>query len=292
MTTVLSPTASAGETAVDPVASITPATSRTTSKGRSTARWARPTAVFGIVLALWYLASYVILDEQKRFLLPPPHAVFTDAFFQPGVFSEITQALGRTALVALVGLTLAIVIGVAWAVAMSQARWIEEALFPYAVVLQCIPILALVPLIGFWFGFDFPARVIVCLMIALFPMVSNTLFGLLSTDKGQRELFRLQHASKLTILMKLQFPAALPAIFGGLRISAGLAVVGAVVGDFFFRRGAAGLGAIISNYQSRVQSAPLFAAIVAASLFGVAIFLLFGWIARRAIGRWYDFSAT
>ena len=82
-------------------------------------------------------------------------------------------------------------------VAMSQARWVERSLFPYAVILQCIPILALVPLIGFWFGFDFPPRVIVCVMIALFPIVSNTLFGLQSVDRGQRELFQLQDASPL-----------------------------------------------------------------------------------------------
>jgi NitT/TauT family transport system permease protein len=270
------------------VSSALPSVRRT--KGRAT--WARPLLVFLAVLAGWYLASYVVLDEARRFLLPPPHEIFTEGFFQVQILSEILESLGRTAFVALVGLAAAIVIGIAWAVAMSQKRWIEEALFPYAVVLQCIPILALVPLIGFWFGFDYPARIIVCIMIALFPMVSNTLFGLQSVDKGQRELFQLQHASKWTVLTKLQFPAALPAIFAGMRISAGLAVVGAVVGDFFFRRGEPGLGTVISNYQSRVQSAELFAAIVTASLFGVVIFLLFGWLARRVVGRWYEVSTT
>ena len=173
---------------------------------------------------------------------------------------------------------------------MSQARWIERSLFPYAVILQCIPILALVPLIGFWFGFDFPARVIVCVMISLFPIVSNTLFGLQSVDKGQRELFQLQKASRWTVLQKLEFPAALPAIFAGMRISAGLAVVGAIVGDFFFRRGEPGLGSLISNYQSRVQGPELFAAIIVASLFGVVVFLIFGWLGKLAVGRWYDYS--
>jgi NitT/TauT family transport system permease protein len=289
MSTVSAPTQTVAATSP---ATAAPATSPAAPRASDRATWLRPVLVFLAVIGAWYLASYVVLDEARRFLLPPPHAIFTEGFFQPQVLAEILESLGRTAFVALVGLTAAIVIGVAWAVAMSQKRWIEEALFPYAVVLQCIPILALVPLIGFWFGFDYPARIIVCIMIALFPMVSNTLFGLQSVDRGQRELFQLQHASKWTVLTKLQFPAALPAIFAGMRISAGLAVVGAVVGDFFFRRGEPGLGTVISNYQSRVQSAELFAAIVTASLFGVLIFLFFGWLTRRVVGKWYEVSAT
>ncbi len=141
-----------------------------------------------------------------------------------------------------VGLAIAIVIGVLWAIVMAQAKWAEQALFPYAVVLQCIPILALVPLIGALDGYGFKARVIVTMMIALFPMVSNTLFGLQSVDKGQRELFQLSGAGRLTVLRKLQLPAAMPSIFVGLRTSAGLAVIGAIVGDQFFQRGTPGLG--------------------------------------------------
>jgi NitT/TauT family transport system permease protein len=267
--------------------------SATIAKSRTkTPTWVPPVLVALGIIAIWYLVSYVFLDEKRRFLLPPPHEIFTEAFFQPAVISDIAVALGRTAVVALVGLAIAIIIGVAWAVAMSQARWIERSTFPYAVILQCIPILALVPLIGFWFGFDYPARIIVCVMIALFPMVSNTLFGLQSVDKGQRELFQLQKAGRWTVLTKLEFPAALPAIFAGMRISAGLAVVGAIVGDYFFRRGEPGLGSLISNYQSRVQSAELFAAIITASLFGVVIFALFGWLGKRVVGKWYDFSAS
>ena len=267
-----------------------PATVRVSKKRSAT--WVPPILVALGIIALWYLVSYVVLDEKRRFLLPPPHEVFTEAFFQPDVLSDILVALSRTAVVALVGLAIAMVIGIGWAIAMSQARWIERSTFPYAVILQCIPILALVPLIGFWFGFDYPARIIVCVMIALFPMVSNTLFGLQSVDKGQRELFQLQKASRWTVLTKLELPAALPAIFAGMRISAGLAVVGAIVGDYFFRRGEPGLGSLISNYQSRVQSAELFAAIITASLFGVVIFILFGWLGKRVVGKWYDFSAS
>jgi NitT/TauT family transport system permease protein len=127
-------------------------------------------------------------------------------------------------------------------------------------------------------------------MISLFPIVANTLFGLQSVERAQRELFRLQGASRWTILIKLQFPTAAPVIFAGLRISAGLSVVGALVGDFFFQQGTPGLGALINQYEQTVESPQLFAAIVVAALFGVLVFLLFGWIARLAIGRWYDFD--
>jgi NitT/TauT family transport system permease protein len=252
--------------------------------------WVPPVIVFIVLIAVWYFVSYVVIAPAQSFLVPPPQKIFTEAFFDPKAFGDISEALLRSAGVALTGLAIAIVIGFVWAVAMSQARWIERSLFPYAVILQCIPVLALVPLIGFWFGFDFPARVIVCVMIALFPIVSNTLFGLQSVDKGQRELFQLQKANRWTVLTKLEFPAALPAIFAGMRISAGMAVVGAIVGDYFFRRGEPGLGALIGNYQSRVQGPELFAAVITASLFGVAVFLLFGWLGKLAVGKWYDYS--
>ena len=113
-------------------------------------------------------------------------------------------------------------------------------MYPYAVVLQTIPILAIVPLIGFAFGFNFRSRVLVCVLIALFPIITNTLFGLLSVDHGQHDLFTLHGVGRWQRLWKLQFPAALPNIFTGLRISAGLSVIGAVVGDFFFVQGPPG----------------------------------------------------
>lgn len=245
-----------------------------------------PLAVLAGIIVIWYVISALL--GRRSFLLPAPHLIFTEGFFDPETLGDITEALLRTTGVALSGLFFAIVIGVIWAIAMSQGRWVERSLFPYAVILQCIPILALVPLIGFWFGFEFFARMVVCVMIALFPMVSNTLFGLQSVDRSHRELFRLQGASRWTVLTKLQLPAALPAIFAGMRISAGLAVVGAIVGDFFFRRGQPGIGSLISSYQSRLAGPELFAAIISASLLGVVIFALFGLIGRLAVGRWYE----
>ncbi|WP_241260913.1 ABC transporter permease, partial [Dietzia sp. KRD202] len=250
-------------------------------------RYGGPLAVLAAVLGLWYFVSYGVLEPSRRFLLPAPHVVVTDGLFGPSI-SGMLEALGRTATVALTGLAIAFVIGVAWAIIMSQEKWAERSLFPYAVVLQCIPILALVPLIGFWFGFGFTARVFVCVLIALFPIVSNTLFGLKSVDPGLRRLFKLHHAGRLTVLRKLEAPAALPALFEGLRVAAGLSVVGAIVGDFFFKQGDPGIGILIDTFRARLQSPELFASIILASLLGVAVFLFFGLLSRRVVGRWYN----
>jgi NitT/TauT family transport system permease protein len=252
-----------------------------------------PIGVFLVVLAVWYVANAVL--GFRNFLLPRPDQVISVGVMGPasGGFvgpagAQILQSILLTAEVAIVGLAIAAVLGVLWATLMSQFRWFERSTYPYAVILQCIPILALVPLIGVWFGYEFNARVIVCIMIALFPMVANTLFGLQSVERSQRELFQLQKASRWTILSKLLFPAAMPSIFLGLRTSAGLAVVGAIVGDFFFQRGTPGIGSLMSTY-TRLSSYPqLFAAIIGAALLGVLMFFLFGLIGRLAVGKWYD----
>jgi NitT/TauT family transport system permease protein len=265
-------------------ADTTPAAARRPSRIRG---WLPPLAVFAMIIGIWYVISYVVLDEQRRFLMPPPDKVITEALLDPIAMERMMIALLRSVQVAFTGLGIAIVIGMAWAIGMSQAKWVERSLFPYAVVLQCIPILALVPLIGFWFDFGFVSRVIVCVLISLFPIVSNTLFGLQSVDRGHHDLFTLHNASRWTRLRKLELPAALPAIFAGLRISAGLSVIGAIVGDLFFKQGDPGLGIVIDNYRARLQSPELFMAIILASLLGVAVFWFFGWLGKRVVGAWY-----
>ena len=255
-------------------------------------RWTRqilPPILLGLFfIALWYLISYVVLDEQRRFLLRPPHAVWLVGFANWANFSEILGGLWSSTIVAMIGLTVAITIGLTLATLMSQSKLIERAIFPYAVTLQAVPILAIVPLIGFWFGFGISARVIVCIIIALFPIIVETLFGLLSAPRGLHDLLTLQRVNRLTRLRKLMFPAALPAIFAGLRISAGLSVIGAIVGDFFFGRGDPGIGQLLQRYANRLMGEQLLAAIIMSSLLGVVVFQLFGWIQTKAIGKWHE----
>jgi NitT/TauT family transport system permease protein len=255
---------------------------------RPVSAWLGPIVTFLFFIGVWYLISEVVLAEDLRFLLPPPHEVVRDSFLDPFNRAELLRALGLSATVAMVGLAIAIVIGMATAIAMSQAQWVERSLYPYAVILQCIPILALVPVIGFWFEFGFTSRVIVCVLIAVFPIISNTLFGLRSVDDSHRDLFRLHRGGRLTSLWKLELPAALPAIFAGFRISAGLSVIGAIVGDFFFKQGDPGIGILIDLYRSRLQTTQMFGAVILASLLGVVVFWAFGVAGRLAVGKWHE----
>jgi len=266
------------------------ATSRATGSGRGRwlAFWGPPAAVLVAVLGLWYAVSYLLLDPQRRFLVPPPHEVIRVSFFDPFNLRELLGALWLSTRIAFIGLAIAIVIGMAMAMAMSRAKWVERSLYPYAVLTQTIPILAMVPLFGFWFGFGNFSRVLVVVLFCIFPVVANTLFGLQSVQQEHHDLFTLHGASRLTRLRKLQLPTALPSIFTGLRIAAGLAVIGAIVGDTFFKQGEPGIGILIDRYQSRLQSEQMVGAIILSSLLGIVVFWLFGFVARRAVGGWHE----
>jgi NitT/TauT family transport system permease protein len=244
-----------------------------------------PFAVLVSVLVMWSLASRILLDPDRRFLLPPPEDVFRKGMLDTANLSEILVALGSTARVALVGLTISIAVGVVLAIVMSQARWVEYSVYPYAVVLQTIPILAVVPLLGFWFGFDFESRVIVCVLVSLFPLITNTLYGLKSVESGHHDLFSLYGATRAQRLFRLQLPAALPAMITGFKISSGLAVIGAIVADFFFRQGDPGIGRLIDIYRQRLATEQLMTALFMSSLVGLALFWCFdlwgGYVDRR-----------
>jgi NitT/TauT family transport system permease protein len=251
-------------------------------------RWGAPAVVAALVVGVWYTVSYRLLTPDTRFLVPPPDAVVRVGFLDPFNRAELLDGLLLSARVAMLGLAAAAVVGIGLAILMSQARWVEHSVFPYLVLLQATPILAVVPLYGFWWGYGVNTRVLVVFLISLFPIVANTLFGLRSVDQDHHDLFTLHGAGRLTRLWKLQLPAALPSIFTGLRISAGLAVIGAIVGDFFFRQGEVGMGVLIDHYRARLQSEQLFAAVLLAASFGLAVFLAFGALARRVVGGWHE----
>jgi NitT/TauT family transport system permease protein len=257
------------------------------SSGVLRTRWLPPAVALLVFLGLWYLVSDVLLDDDRQFLLPPPHAVVEVAFLDPVNRAPLLRGLALSATVALIGFLIATVLGVAIGTAMSQARWVERSLYPYAVLLQCVPILALVPVIGFWFDFGLTSRVIVTVLIALFPVISSTLFGLQSTDRGQHDLLSLHRAGRVTRLVKLQFPSALPALLTGLQVAATLAVVGAVVGDLFFKQGTPGIGVLIDLYRARLQTEQLLGAALLACLLGVAAFSLLGLLIRVTTGGWH-----
>ena len=249
-----------------------------------------PLVLGAFVIAGWYGISYGLLDERRRFLLKPPHEVLAQGFLDWPTFSEMLSGLWSSTQVAMIGLVISIAIGFLFATVMSQAKTIERAVFPFMVTLQAIPILAIVPLISFWWGTGQRSRIIVCVIISLFPIFVNTLFGLQSAERGMHDLFTLHHADRVTRLRKLMFPAALPAIFAGLRISAGLSVIGAIVGDFFFGRGDVGIGQLLRRYANQLMGEELLAAVILSSALGVTVFMTFGWLQNIAIGKWHETS--
>lgn len=236
----------------------------------------------------WLFVSYEVLEPRRRFLLPPPQDVFSDGMLNPRNRSELLQGLWATARVSVTGFLIATVIGVLTAILMSQARSIERVVYPYAVFLQTVPIIAIVPLVGFWWGFDFKSRVLVCVIISVFPILTNTLFGLQSADQSAHDIFTIARAGRLRRLLKLELPTALPAMFTGLRIAAGASVIGAIVGDFFFRQGEAGIGRLIDNYTANLQSELLLMAVFLSALLGISMFWGVGFVGQLLTGKWAD----
>ncbi len=239
-------------------------------------------------IGIWYAVTYLVLSPERRFLLPAPDRVLAESLFVPAHLDPMLTALGVTARVAATGFVLAAVIGVALGALMSQAWWLERAIFPYAVVLQVVPILAITPLLGLWFGFSTTSRVAVCVMIALFPIITNTHFGFRSVDPGLHELFTLGRASRLARVVRLELPAALPSILAGLRISSGQAVIGAIIGDMFFAQGRPGIGTLMDDYRAQLRSTDLIAAIILAAAFGVVVFAACSVMSTMAVGRWHS----
>jgi NitT/TauT family transport system permease protein len=254
-----------------------------------------PIVMSVVVIGVLYFISYVLMNENRRKVaLPPPHRILLDGLLVwDGRMEKIMKALLVTGRVALAGLAISVGLGVLTAIIMNLNRGLERAVFPYAVIVQTLPIIALTPILKIWLGAGLMSRVVVCVLIAIFPVITNTLFGLQSVDTGQRELFKLSGASRWTRLWKLELPSAMPAIFTGLRIAAGGCVIGAIVGDFFFRKGELGLGRLIDNStKAGADATLLFASATVASLFGIAIFLIFGFISNRTLRNWHESASA
>jgi len=255
-----------------------------------------PLIVFIFFIALWeYMHRWGMrfFFDKPGFLLPSPVTVFDQSFLKAQIREDLLNGLKWTAVVALLGLVITIVIGMTLAVVMAQAPWAERSFYPYLVALQAIPILAIVPIISSIFGGGFQPRLFVCVMISIFPIVTNTLFGLTSVDLGLHDLFTLRGASRWTRLWRLQFPAAMPAIFTGFRISAGLSVIGAVVGEQFFRKGSRpGIGIVMEQFRQKNGYPYVFGGLILAALLGIIVFFFFGWLGRRVVGKWYEPSRS
>ncbi len=254
-----------------------------------------PVITFIVFLSIWYAYAKFHYDNpvQRRNALPYPHEIFTDGFLplndKVNGLRPILGYMWPTVKVTFLGLLIAVVLGVFVATLMNLSKGIEKSLFPYAVILQTVPILAITPLLTELFGQEIGVRLVVTVLVAIFPVMTNMLFGLQSTDRALHDLFTLNQASRWTRLIKLEFPSALPSLMTGIRIASGSAVIGSVVADFFFAKGEKGIGYYIrTRQQQAIQRPEMFAGTITASLFGIAMFVLIGWITSRAIRNWHD----
>ncbi len=173
----------------------------------------------------------------------------------------------------------------------SQSKLIETALYPYAVVLQVTPVVAIAPLILIWVGFDHIdlALLILAWIVAFFPILSNTTLGLRSADHNLIDLFRLYGASRWQILARLQLPTAMPYLLGAMKVSGGLALIGAVVAEFVAGSGTAtGLAWRIVEAGNRLQIAKMFAALALLSALGIVIFFALSWLEWALLHKWHE----
>jgi NitT/TauT family transport system permease protein len=244
-----------------------------------------PAALGVIALALW---EFLVRHYQVPvFVLPAPSAIWP-AF--TANFASLMASLWVTLQVTWIAFAIALAGGLALAVAFSQSRTAENALFPYAVILQVTPIVAIAPLIIIWVKNTWIALVLCAVVVAIFPIISNTTLGLRSADPGLQNLFRLCRATRWQVLTRLRIPSALPYFFGGLRIASGLALIGAVVAEFVAGTGGSGAGLayqiLLAGFQLNIPR--LFAALLLITATGVALFGVTIWVSRLALARWHE----
>lgn len=224
----------------------------------------------------------------SRFVLPPPSLIARTLVTDAPV---LLAALGFTATITLSAFALACLSGIVFGVILTQSRALELALWPYAVILQVTPAIAIAPLILIWVGLDraWLALLLLAWIIAFFPILSNTAQGLRSADHGLRNVFALYGASKWKVFRHLQLPTALPYVLAGVRISAGLSLIGAVVAEFVAGSGSAtGLAWTIVEAGGALNVPRVFAALFLLSAFGIAIWYSMAFVQWLLLHRWHE----
>jgi NitT/TauT family transport system permease protein len=249
------------------------------------AELAAPVAVGIVMLVLW--EGLVRWKEIPPYILPGPLLV-GEALWRDG--PSLLGSLWVTLRITIAALAAAVVLGGGLAILFAQSRLLELSLFPYAVILQVTPILSIAPLIIIWLNDAFLSMLVCAWIVAFFPIVANTTLGLNSADRNLVDLFRLYGATRWQILRHLRMPAALPYFLVGVRISGGLALIGAVVAEFVAGTGGTetGLAYRILEAGYRLQIPRLFAALFLLSVAGILIFALLSWLSRRLVAHWHE----
>jgi NitT/TauT family transport system permease protein len=244
-----------------------------------------PLAMLLLLLVVWQ--AYVTIAEVPHYILPGPDLVLQSLIKD---WPILGTALLVTLKITFAALGIALVGGVALAVLLIQSKWIELAFFPYAVIMQVTPIVAIAPLILIYTETTQQALLICAWLVAFFPVLSNTTQGLKSTDHNLLNLFELYGASRWQTMIHLKLPAALPYFLAGLRIAGGLALIAAVVAEFAAGTagGNAGLAFRLLESQFRLNIPRLFAALVLLSLTGVVIYAFTSLISWLLLRKWHE----
>jgi NitT/TauT family transport system permease protein len=234
-----------------------------------------PLIVVGVVAEIAVKRSWV-----PPYLVPAPSKVLRTLIHE----EDLTKATRETALASLAGFALSAVIGLLIAIALSSARWVQRMFYPYAVLFQTVPIIAIAPMLVIWIGFGMPTVIASAFIVSVFPVIANAINGLMSTDPALVDLFQLYGAKRITTLWKLRLPFALPAIMTGLRVAGGLAVIGAIVGEFIT---GGGLGSIIDGSRTQQRVDKVFAVLIIASALGIALFGAVNLVSWMMLRHWH-----
>jgi NitT/TauT family transport system permease protein len=247
-----------------------------------------PVLVFILTVAAWDLV--VRFNDVPPYVLPGPLLVWHTLI---GDWAVLGGSLAVTLATALEGFALALIGGVGLAILFNQSRLLEYALYPYAVILQVTPVVAIAPLLLIYLPQQ--AAVLACAwLVAFFPVLANTTLGLNSVDHNLLALFRLYRASHWQLLWQLKLPAAMPYILGGVRIAGGLSLIGAVVAEIAAGSAGAGSGLAyrIAESAYRLNIPRMFAALLLLSVAGVMIFLALSFVSHLLLRRWHESALT
>ncbi len=248
-------------------------------------KWVLPLAI--MIFAIWFWDRICVWNEIPKYILPRPGEVLATLYSDAGLlFSSLLVTLRITFL----SLALAVVGGVGLAVLFAQSKWVEMSFFPFAIVLQVTPIVAVFPLINIYVDNQTTKLLLCAWIVAFFPILSNTTLGLNSVDRNLIDLFKLNGATRWQQLYHLRLPAAMPYFLGGLKIAGGLSLIGAVVAEFVAGAGgqSSGLASRIIEAGYRLNAPRLFAALILISFTGILIFLVLSLISHLILRRWHE----
>lgn len=244
--------------------------------------WVTTPSLLMLFVLTWHF--YVLESGVSSFIVPSPLSVWHAWTALLMTFSAWVHT-GVTVYETLAGFCFGLVIGVGLGIAIGRLRWLEATLNPFIVATQVVPKVAFIPLFVVWFGFGSTSKVIVAAVLAFFPILTNTVLGVKSIDRGQRDVMISLNASRWQIFRRLELPSSMPYILTGMEVGIVLAIIGAIVGEYL--GGNSGLGYLLVSAMNAFETDRLFAAIIQMTLLGFTFYFAIGWL-RRLLIPWHE----